>query len=279
MASKPEGLQSGSARTTSETSESFPHPVNARPSAEQDARAALLDVRFLTKTYGKRHVVENLSFSVGYGEVVGLLGPNGAGKTTTFRIALGLIQPDKGQVLFKGEDISRLPLYKRARLGIGYLPQQISVFTKLTAVENILAIIEVATKIPRRQRMSKARAMLEEFGLGHVAETQAGRLSGGEKRRLEVARSLVSEPELILLDEPFAAIDPIQVSGLRELIGGLKARGISVLLTDHCARETLLTIDRAYLLDQGHLLVDGTPQEVVADPRARAVYFGEDFRL
>lgn len=277
MASEHEGLQSGSTRPASERAASFPHPVHAQTGAP---RGPLLDVRFLTKTYGKRHVVENVSFTVGYGEVVGLLGPNGAGKTTTFRMALGLVPPDKGQVLFKDEDISRLPLYKRARLGIGYLPQQISVFSQLTALENILAIVEVAApRATRKQRLLRARGLLDEFGLAHVADTRAFGLSGGEKRRLEVARSLVTEPQLILLDEPFAAIDPIQVAGLRELIGGLKQRGISVLLTDHCARETLLTIDRAYLLDQGQLLVSGTPQEVVADPRAREVYFGEDFRL
>ncbi len=257
---------------------SFPQTLHASGKDGGPSAAPLLDVRSLTMTYGKRTVVENVSFQVCPGEVVGLLGPNGAGKTTTFRIALGLITPKKGQVLFRGEDISHLPLYKRARLGIGYLPQQKSVFRNLTAFENILAVAEV-TGMPRKKRKTYARELLDEFGLGHVASTRAERLSGGEKRRLEVARALVTEPRLVLLDEPFAAIDPIQVTGLRKLIFGLKARGISVLLTDHNSRETLLTIDRAYLLNQGHILVSGKPDEILADPQAREVYFGEDFSL
>jgi len=232
----------------------------------------------LSKTYGKRPVLRNVSVEVKGGEVVGLLGPNGAGKTTTFSIIVGLIRPDQGTVLYSGEEITRLPMYKRARKGVTYLPQEASVFRKLTVEENLLAILETLplTSEERRERLAQ---LLKELRIGHLARNRADSLSGGERRRTEIARALVMEPSFMLLDEPFAGIDPLSVVDIQEIILQLRQRGIGVLVTDHNVRETLTICDRAYILSDGEVFEEGTPQEITASSRARQVYLGERFRL
>ena len=249
----------------------------AEPQTPAGGPRHLLEVEGLVKIYGRRTVVRGVSFHVDRGEIVGLLGRNGAGKTTTFRMTVGLIAPDGGKVSFDGSDVARLPMYKRARLGIGYLSQEPSIFKFLTVEENLLAIIE------RTERGSVKTAHMEEliadFGLGHVRKSLAVSLSGGERRRLEIARALVTRPKLLLLDEPFAAIDPIAVADIQETVRGLRDKGIGILLTDHNVRETLSTTDRAYIILDGQILVSGSPKEVIEDPTARAVYLGEKFTM
>ena len=232
----------------------------------------------LVKTFGARTVVDGVSLSIRAGEVVGLLGPNGAGKTTTFYMIVGLVPASDGRVKLDGRDITRLKMHQRARHGIGYLPQEASVFRKLTVEENILAIVEVVG-VPRRERAARVRAHLEELHLTHVAKQKAYTLSGGERRRLEIARALVTRPKFLLMDEPFAAIDPISVAEVQKIILDLKARGIGVIVTDHNVRETLRIVDRAYLIHKGKVLTEGSGSFLIQDEQARKFYLGEDFNL
>ena len=232
----------------------------------------------LAKSFRGRRVVDGVSFEVRPGEVVGLLGPNGAGKTTSFHCVVGLLKPDEGEVLLGGKDLSGLPLHRRARMGLGYLPQEDSIFRKLSVRDNLLVVLE-GHGVKGRDARDKADEVLTEFELLRVADSLGETLSGGERRRAEIARSLVSEPRFLLFDEPFAGIDPIAVHELQRLIGGLKQRGLGVLITDHAVRETLGICDRAVLLVEGRLLETGTPVEIAASERARAVYLGERFKL
>jgi lipopolysaccharide export system ATP-binding protein len=232
----------------------------------------------LAKTYGPRAVVDGVDMRIGGGEVVGLLGPNGAGKTTTFYMVVGLVPATKGRVLLNGDDITHLKMHERARKGIGYLPQEPSVFRKLTCEENILAILE-AIHVPRRERKGRVSEHIDELGLGHVARQKAYTLSGGERRRLEIARALVTRPQFLLMDEPFAAIDPISVADVQKIILQLKKRGIGIVVTDHNVRETLRIVDRGYLIHKGRVLAEGTGEFLIRDENARKFYLGEDFNL
>ena len=232
----------------------------------------------LVKTYGTRSVVDGVDLRFNAGEVVGLLGPNGAGKTTTFYMVVGLVPATRGRVLLNGQDITRLRMHERARQGIGYLPQEPSVFRKLTVEENIIAILE-ATHVPRAERRARLAQHIEELGLGHVAKQKAYTLSGGERRRLEIARALVTKPHFLLMDEPFAAIDPISVAEVQKIILQLKNRGIGVVVTDHNVRETLRIVDRAYLIHKGKVLTEGTGEFLIQDEQARKFYLGEDFNM
>ena len=228
------------------------------------------------KTYRKRPVVRNVSITLRRGEAVGLLGPNGAGKTTTFYMIVGLVRPDTGAIMLDGHDITGLPMYRRARLGIGYLPQEASVFRGLNVEQNVMAALEVVEPDgDRREQMLED--LLAEFGVSHLRRTPALALSGGERRRVEIARALASQPAYILLDEPLAGIDPIAVGEIRDLVSHLKHRGIGVLITDHNVRETLEIIDRAYIMHEGRVLMEGSPEEVVADHDVRRFYLGERF--
>ena len=239
---------------------------------------ALLKAQSLVKSYGGRRVVDGVCFHVGPGEVVGLLGPNGAGKTTCFNMTVGLVVPDSGQVTLGGHDLTRMPMHRRARLGLGYLPQEASIFRKLTVRENFTGILE-ARGVSRRERNRRAEELIAEYRLEQVAGSLGEQLSGGERRRAEVARSLLSDPRYILFDEPFAGVDPIAVGELQRLIGGLRDRGIGILVTDHNVREALGTCNRAYILASGTILEAGTPAEIASSARAREVYLGDRFRL
>jgi lipopolysaccharide export system ATP-binding protein len=230
------------------------------------------------KTYKKRPVVRNVSVQVRRGEAVGLLGPNGAGKTTTFYMIVGLVRPDTGSITLDGTDITLLPMYRRARMGIGYLPQEASVFRGLNVEQNIKAALEVVESDPDARDVA-CDALLAEFGIGHLRRTPALALSGGERRRVEIARALATRPSYILLDEPLAGIDPIAVNEIRDMVGHLKNRGLGVLITDHNVRETLEIIDRAYIMHDGHVLMEGAPREVVAHADVRRVYLGEKFSM
>ena len=232
----------------------------------------------LGKRYKKRPVVRNVSLSLQRGEAVGLLGPNGAGKTTTFYMITGLVQPDEGRVMMDGHDVTMLPMYRRARLGLGYLPQEASIFRGLTVEQNISAALEVVEPEADR-RAAMLDELLAEFGIAHLRRAPALALSGGERRRCEIARALATHPSYILLDEPLAGIDPIAVGEIRDLVKHLKDRGIGVLITDHNVRETLEIIDRAYILHDGKVLMEGNPQEIVANEDVRRVYLGEKFSL
>ena len=231
----------------------------------------------MVKRYGGRAVVNRVSFYVGQGEIVGLLGRNGAGKTTTFRMTIGMIMPHEGAVIFDGMDVTRLPMYKRARHGMGYLSQEPSVFQRLTVVQNLHAILETMS-MSRKQRAKRANALLHQFGLEHVKHQQARTLSGGERRKLEIARALVTHPTMILLDEPFSGVDPIAVEDLQREIRALRDQKISVLLTDHNVRETLTVTDRSYIMDNGRVLREGTPRELVKDELVKRTYLGHTFR-
>ena len=234
--------------------------------------------RGLTKTYGDRQVVRGVDLCIEAGSVIGLLGPNGAGKTTTFYMVVGLAQPDGGQVFIGDDEITSLPMYQRARKGISYLPQEASVFRKLTVADNLLAILE--TVEPERElRRHRMEQLLEEFGIAHIAGVKGYSLSGGERRRVEIARALITKPAFILLDEPFAGIDPIAVTDIQNLIVSLKERNIGVLISDHNVRETLGVCDQAYIMCNGEVLEYGTPDDIATSVKARAVYLGEDFRL
>jgi lipopolysaccharide export system ATP-binding protein len=232
----------------------------------------------LFKSFRGRTVVAGVSIRLNAGEVVGLLGPNGAGKTTTFYMVLGLLKPDRGRVILNEEDVTDLPVYKRARRGLGFLPQEPSIFRKLTVEQNLMAILEILdlTKEERRQRLE---SLLRELDLTHLAKSKAYTLSGGERRRAEITRSLVTSPDFMLMDEPFAGIDPIAVADIQTIIARLKEKGIGVLVTDHNVRETLQIVDRAYLIYEGQVLVSGTAHELASDERAREIYLGERFSL
>ena len=232
----------------------------------------------LRKSYRKRNVIRDVSLSLKRGEVVALLGPNGSGKTTTFYAIAGLISSDGGQILLDGQDISRLPMYRRARLGIGYLPQEMSVFRGLNVEENILAILDISEANIHKRR-EKLESLLAEFAIEHLRRTPALALSGGERRRVEIARSLAANPRFLLLDEPFAGVDPISVSDIRQLVTELKKRAIGVLVTDHNVRETLHLVDRAYILHDGKVLMSGTAQEVIEDDDVKRVYLGNSFSI
>jgi lipopolysaccharide export system ATP-binding protein len=249
-----------------------------RPSSE--ARPAIdgLEVRSIAKAYDRRAVLHDVSLDVHRGEVVGLLGPNGAGKTTCFYSVMGLVKPDSGRILLDGQDITDLPMYRRAILGLGYLPQETSIFRGMTVEENILAVLEVSEP-NRHARHERLEQLLGEFGLTGLRESPAMALSGGERRRCEIARALAAEPSIMLLDEPFAGIDPISIADIRELVRELRQRGIGVLITDHNVRETLDIVDRACIIYDGQVLFQGTPDALVADPEVRRLYLGESFAL
>lgn len=232
----------------------------------------------LQKTYGRRRVVDDVSLSVQQGEVVGLLGANGAGKTTSFYMMVGLERTENGKIFLNNQDVTSLPMYLRARLGLGYLPQEASIFRKMSAEQNILAVLETM-KMKRSERFDRLEELLEEFGVTHVRKTRGDALSGGERRRVEIARCLASEPQFILLDEPFAGIDPIAIDDIREIILYLKNQGIGILITDHNVRETLGITDRAYIMAEGKILKSGMPTELVEDADVRRLYLGERFSL
>lgn len=238
----------------------------------------LLATRGLTKAFSRREVVRGVSIELGDGEVVGLLGPNGAGKTTTFNMIVGLIRPTAGTIHFNGKNVTKLPMFRRAREGIAYLPQEPSIFRNLTARQNILAILE-HQGLDAQAVKARAQTLLEELDIVHVADALAYTLSGGERRRVEICRALTTDPKVFLLDEPFAGIDPIAVADLQDTVISLKNRGIGVLITDHNVRETLKITDRAYIISEGSILVSGTPQEIAEDPIARKTYLGEQFRM
>ncbi len=238
----------------------------------------LLETQNLLKAYGGRQVVDGVELTIASGEIVGLLGPNGAGKTTTFGMMVGLIRAEGGKILFNGQDITDWPMYRRARLGIGYLSQEPSIFRKLSVRDNIMAVLETLP-LPRVERQQRCAALLQELRIAHLAKSKAYTLSGGEKRRLEITRALVTKPRFILLDEPFSGIDPIAVFEAQGIIRELKQRGLGVLLTDHSVRETLAITDRAYIMAEGRVLIAGTATELITDPKAREIYLGEKFRL
>jgi len=238
----------------------------------------LLTTDKLVKEYRGRRVVNGVSVAVGAGEIVGLLGPNGAGKTTTFNMVVGVVKPDEGDVIFQGHKINRMPMHKRARLGMGYLTQEPSVFRKLTVEENILAILETC-KLSRAEREVRLKYFLEELDLTTVAKSKAYQLSGGEKRRLEITRALVTSPKLLLLDEPFAGIDPIAKYEVGKIIRRLKGRGLGILITDHDVREMLKIIDRGYIIYKGQVLVEGASEFLASDPKAREIYLGPEFNM
>ncbi len=238
----------------------------------------ILYLKDLEKSYSKRRVVNSVSLNVKSGEVVGLLGPNGAGKTTTFYMTIGLVRPDKGKVLLDDEDITDLPMYQRARKGVGYLPQETSIFRKLTVKQNLMAILEILP-IESAERGRRADMLLEELGIKHLAKQKANVLSGGEKRRLEISRALATNPSFILLDEPFAGIDPLAVNDIKNIIGHLKRRGIGVLISDHNVRETLGVCDSAYILVDGQVLESGPPDQIAASEAVVQAYLGDEFKL
>ncbi|MBC7856112.1 MAG: LPS export ABC transporter ATP-binding protein, partial [Pirellulaceae bacterium] len=235
----------------------------------------LLEAIGLVKSYGTRRVVDGVSFTVEKAEIVGLLGPNGAGKTTSFRMTCGMVEPDKGQVLLGGQDVTNWPMYRRAKAGMGYLAQESSVFKKLTVEQNLLGVMELLGK-DWKTRKRVCDDLLEQFKITHIRHSKAVNISGGERRRLEIARCLVSDPEIILLDEPFTGIDPKTIESIQEIIRELKSRGISILITDHQVRETLQITDRSYVIHKGSVLCHGTPREVLSHPEARERYFGNN---
>ncbi|TGG90758.1 LPS export ABC transporter ATP-binding protein [Natronospirillum operosum] len=238
-----------------------------------------LSARHLAKQYGKRRVVTDVSLSVATGEVVGLLGPNGAGKTTCFYMIVGLVPVDGGDILLDDRSITGLPMHKRARLGLGYLPQEASVFRKLTVAQNLMAVLELRKELTRAQRREKMEALLEEFTITHIRDSQGIALSGGERRRVEIARALASEPDFILLDEPFAGVDPISVTDIKSIVYHLRDKGIGVLITDHNVRETLDICERAYIVGGGTIIAEGGADDILSNQKVREVYLGENFRL
>jgi len=238
----------------------------------------LLEIKGLAKSYDGREVVKGVDLLVKRGEIVGLLGPNGAGKTTTFYMVVGIIPPNRGRIIFDNNDITSLPIHERARYGIGYLSQEASIFRKLTVAENIMAILETLP-IGKQERERRLKALLEELNISHLAKNKAYTLSGGERRRLEITRALVTNPSFILLDEPFSGIDPIVVNEAQEIIKELKEKGLGILLTDHNVRETLSITDRAYLIAEGKILISGSAGDLINNPQARQVYLGEKFRM
>ena len=254
------------------------HGIEQTNGHAPESGADILAGRDLQKTYGRRCVVDDVSLNVRKGEVVGLLGANGAGKTTTFYMLVGLEPTETGRITLNGRDVTSLPVYLRARLGLGYLPQEPSIFRKLTAEQNILAVLETM-KTSRAERFTRLDQLLEEFGVAHVRKIRGDTLSGGERRRVEIARCLATEPEFILLDEPFAGIDPLAIEDIREIILYLKQQGIGILITDHNVRETLGITDRAYIMSEGRILRSGKPADLVEDADVRRLYLGERFAL
>ncbi len=250
--------------------------VNAGQAAPQSGAA--LEIRNLQKRYGKRVILRDVTLRLEPGEVVALLGPNGCGKTTCFYCIAGIVRHEGGTVRIDGQDATSLPLFRRARLGLGYLPQEMSIFRGLSVAQNIMAVLEVAEP-DRNRRRDRLEQLLEEFSVAHLRDAPALALSGGERRRVEIARALAASPRYVLLDEPFAGVDPIAVGEIRHLVADLKTRGLGVLITDHNVRETLSIVDRAYILHDGGVLKSGTPSEVVADAEVRRVYLGTEFRL
>ena len=237
-----------------------------------------LNIVSLRKSYQKRLVIRDVSIQLNRGEIVALLGPNGSGKTTCFYSIAGLVIPEGGQVILNGRDVTRLPMYRRARLGIGYLPQENSIFRGMNVEKNILAVLEL-TRLDKKSRYERLEELLNEFSIGHLRQTPALALSGGERRRVEIARCLAANPKYLLLDEPFAGVDPVAVSEIRALVSALKVRGVGVLITDHNVRETLEIVDRAYILHDGKVLMSGTASEIVKDENVRRVYLGENFQV
>ena len=237
-----------------------------------------LFTELIKKSYKGRNVVNGVSIEVNQGEIVGLLGPNGAGKTTSFYMIVGLVKPDSGKVFLDETEITQFPMYKRSQLGIGYLPQEVSVFRKLSVEDNIMAILEMG-KLNKEDRKKRLEQLLHEFSLNHVRKNLGNRLSGGEKRRTEIARALATDPKFVLLDEPFAGVDPIAVEDIQSIISELKKRNIGILITDHNVQETLSITDRAYLLSEGEILKSGTPEELAADEQVRRIYLGQNFEL
>lgn len=238
-----------------------------------------LEANSLAKAYRGREVIKDVSLSVGQGEIIGLLGPNGAGKTTCFYMIVGLIAADRGAIRLSQDDITRLPIHERARLGVGYLPQEASVFRKLSVYDNLMAILETRKDLSAEQRQQKAEALLQEFHITHIRDSKGMVLSGGERRRVEIARALANDPKFILLDEPFAGVDPISVSDIKQTIRHLKERGIGVLITDHNVRETLDICERAYIVSEGRILAQGSAEAILANPQVRQAYLGDEFRL
>jgi lipopolysaccharide export system ATP-binding protein len=265
-------------------SESAPEPKPVLPKETTPVAAAtavadhLLATDKIAKEYNERRVVDGVSIFVDAGEITGLLGPNGAGKTTSFNIVVGLVKPDEGEVLFEGKAITKLPMHKRARLGIGYLTQEPSVFRKLTVEQNILAILETCA-MDAKERGLRLKSLLDELDLARLAKSKAYTLSGGEKRRLEITRALVTSPKLLLLDEPFSGIDPIAKYEVQKIIRRLKESGLGILITDHDARETLKLVDRAYLIHHGKVIYEGSGPQMPFDPKARDIYLGPEFNL
>lgn len=238
-----------------------------------------IETNQLVKTYKGRNVVDGVSLRVDQGQVVGLLGPNGAGKTTTFYMIVGLERPNGGQIFINGEDVTPLPMYQRSKFGLGYLPQEASIFRKLTVEENLMAILEIKDNLTSEQRKEKVEDLLEELHVGHVRDRKGSQLSGGERRRVEIARALATDPAFILLDEPFAGVDPIAVADIQAIIGYLRERGIGVLITDHNVRETLSIVDHAYILNEGQILISGDGETIANNEVARKFYLGDKFSL
>ncbi len=239
---------------------------------------ALLHAKNLAKSYNKRQIIIDVSVQVSSGEIIGLLGPNGAGKTTCFYMIAGLVKQDAGQVFIDDTEITKKPIHERARLGIGYLPQEASVFRKLSVAENILAVLE-STKLGKESRKKRLDELLDEFSISHIRDSLGMSLSGGERRRVEIARALAMDPDFILLDEPFAGVDPLSVGDIKEIIRYLKERGIGVLITDHNVRETLSLCDKAYIVGEGHIIAEGNAETILANEKVREVYLGKEFRL
>ena len=240
---------------------------------------SILTAENLAKSYKSRKVVSDVSLTVNSNEIVGLLGPNGAGKTTTFYMVVGLVRQDQGKIIIDGEDISLLPMHNRAQRGIGYLPQEASIFRRLTVYENLMAVLEIRKDLTTQQRREKADELIEEFNIDHIRDSLGQSLSGGERRRVEIARALAANPKFILLDEPFAGVDPISVSDIKKIITDLRNRGLGVLITDHNVRETLDVCERAYIVGEGKIIATGTPEQVMNDEQVKRVYLGEQFKL
>ena len=240
---------------------------------------SVLQAEFLAKSYKSRKVVSDVSLTVNSNEIVGLLGPNGAGKTTTFYMVVGLVRHDQGKITIDGDDISVLPMHERARRGIGYLPQEASIFRRLTVYENLMAVLEIRKDLTAEQRRERADELIDEFNIGHIRDSLGQSLSGGERRRVEIARALAANPKFILLDEPFAGVDPISVTDIKKIITDLRNRGLGVLITDHNVRETLDVCERAYIVGEAKIIATGTPEEVMNDEHVKRVYLGEQFKL
>ena len=249
-----------------------------RKAAAGRSEEPLLRTEKLVKIYGGRAVVNGVDINVKRGEIVGLLGPNGAGKTTSFYMIVGLVRPNSGRVFFEGQDVTRMPMFKRARAGMGYLPQEESIFRKLTVEQNIMAILET-TNLSKAQRKARCEELLHQFGIEHIAKNEALTLSGGEKRRLTIARSLVTSPSLLMLDEPFSGVDPIAVFDVQQIVTNLRESGLAILITDHNVRETLSIVDRAYLIFEGRVESEGTKDFLLNDPVSRKLYLGESFQM